>query len=396
MDKLLNNLGTADDYIVAVDWPWYYDGQTIKVKASWANIWAVTVTIVWKPTVALVDSTWAALTAWAISTDQVLELTYVWWEFQVSLWGGGWVVTPIASTAQVWSLRSSALDETWLSVTYGNWLFVAVSADNSSYWVMTSTNWVNWTPRNSSESAMWYSVTYWNWKFVAVWEWPMWAWRAMYSTDWVLWEISSATIQACSEVCYGNWLFVAVWQWWEVMTSPDWITWTSRPTWIANKWLQWITYWNWLFVAVWWVGAWSETIITSPDWITWTARNGANNTYLMSVTYGNWKFVAVWLTWVENRRWAVSTDWITWTATDLIDNWAEWRSVTYWNWLFVAVSSNAYLTLGNHAITSTDWINWTPCSSTLPNSWNSVCYGNGRFVSVSVTWTWNRVALSFI
>ena len=57
---------------------------------------------------------------------------------------------------------------------------------------------------------------------------------------------------------------------------------------------------------------------------------------------------------------------------------ANWQSVTYGNGKFVAVASDS-----NIAAYSTDGINWT--QSTLPTSanWQSVTYGNGKFVAVA-------------
>ena len=57
---------------------------------------------------------------------------------------------------------------------------------------------------------------------------------------------------------------------------------------------------------------------------------------------------------------------------------ADWQSVCYGNGKFVAVASNS-----NTAAYSTDGINWT--QTTLPDSifWYSLCYGNGKFVAVA-------------
>ena len=56
---------------------------------------------------------------------------------------------------------------------------------------------------------------------------------------------------------------------------------------------------------------------------------------------------------------------------------ANWNSVTYGNGKFVAVASSS-----NKAAYSTDGITWT--AATLPslNYWNSVTYGNGKFVAI--------------
>ena len=66
-----------------------------------------------------------------------------------------------------------------------------------------------------------------------------------------------------------------------------------------------------------------------------------------------------------------------WTASTLLSS-ASWQSVTYGDGKFVAVASSS-----NKAAYSTDGINWT--ASTLPSSasWQSVTYGDGKFVAVT-------------
>jgi hypothetical protein len=109
-----------------------------------------------------------------------------------------------------WSSRTSAADNQWASVTYGNGLFVAVAYTGTGNRVMTSPDGITWSSRTSAADNQWTSVTYGNGLFVAV--------------------SNSGT---------GN----------RVMTSPDGITWTSRTSAADNDWWG-VTYGNGLFVAV--------------------------------------------------------------------------------------------------------------------------------------------------
>ena len=106
--------------------------------------------------------------------------------------------------------RTSAADNAWTSVTYGNGLFVAVANTGTGNRVMTSPDGINWTARTSAADNDWYSVTYGNGLFVGV--------------------ASSGT---------GN----------RVMTSPDGISWSTRDSGADNSWLG-VTYFNNLFIAV--------------------------------------------------------------------------------------------------------------------------------------------------
>jgi hypothetical protein len=68
-----------------------------------------------------------------------------------------------------WTLRTSAADNSWLSVTYGNGLFVAVASGGSTGdRVMTSPDGTTCTSRTSAANNSWNSVTYGNGLFVAV------------------------------------------------------------------------------------------------------------------------------------------------------------------------------------------------------------------------------------
>ena len=74
----------------------------------------------------------------------------------------------IEQTANNWSIITSAADNNWFSVTYWNWLFVAVAISWTGNRVMTSPDGITWTIRTSAADNNWLSVTYWNWLFVAV------------------------------------------------------------------------------------------------------------------------------------------------------------------------------------------------------------------------------------
>jgi len=109
-----------------------------------------------------------------------------------------------------WTSRTSAADNSWNSVTYGNGLFVAVSSTGIGNRVMTSPDGITWTSKTSAADNIWRAVTYGNGLFVAV-----------------------------AQTGNGN----------RVMTSFDGITWTARTSAADNQWYS-VTYGNGLFVAV--------------------------------------------------------------------------------------------------------------------------------------------------
>jgi hypothetical protein len=64
--------------------------------------------------------------------------------------------------------RTSAADNLWRSVAYGNGLFVAVSVTGTGNRVMTSPDGITWTIRTSAADNPWQSVAYGDGLWVAV------------------------------------------------------------------------------------------------------------------------------------------------------------------------------------------------------------------------------------
>ena len=67
-----------------------------------------------------------------------------------------------------WELRSSAVDNNWNQVTYGNGVFVAISNSGTGNRVMTSPDGITWTLRTTPADNNWIDITYGNGVFVAV------------------------------------------------------------------------------------------------------------------------------------------------------------------------------------------------------------------------------------
>ncbi|MFZ4456954.1 MAG: T9SS type A sorting domain-containing protein [Bacteroidales bacterium] len=295
--------------------------------------------------------------------------------------------TSIFAQAQTsWTLRTSAADNAWTGLTYGNGLFVAVASFGTGNRVMTSPDGITWTIRTSAVDNDWSSITYGNGLFVAVARSGT-SKRVMTSPDGITWTARTSPIYQWTSVTYGNGLFVAVSEDGfgnKVMTSPDGITWTARTSAADNAWNS-VTFGNGLFVAVAADGV-GNRVMTSPDGITWTIRTSAADNVWTSVTYGNGLFVAVSRSGNGNRV-MTSPDGIVWTSKTSASDYL-WTSVTYGNGLFVAVSIDG---TGNRSMTSPDGITWTSKTTPADDSWNCVTYGNGLFVSISNTFFGNKV-----
>lgn len=287
-----------------------------------------------------------------------------------------------AQVGITWTSRTSAGDNFWVTVTYGNGLYVAVSGSAGA--VMTSPDGITWTLRSAPTNA-WQSVTYGAGLFVAV------ANngtnnRVMTSPDGITW--TSRTTPADNfwqGVTFANGLFVAVagsGTGNRVMTSPNGITWTIRSSAADNQWSD-VTYGNGLFVAVAQTGT-NNRVMTSPNGTTWTIRTSAANNFWNAVTYGNGVFSAV-----SSAGAMTSTDGIAWTIRTTPTG--SWSSVVYGLGLFVATDGSGS-TLS--VMTSPNGTTWTQRTAASANQWNGLTYGNGVFVAVAGTGTGNRVMTS--
>ena len=299
-------------------------------------------------------------------------------------------VATIALPGINWTLRTSAANNIWGSVAYGNGLWVAVAQSGTGNRVMTSPDGITWTLRTSAADNGWSSVAYGNGLWVAV-SYDGTENRVMTSPDGITWTIrTSAADNGWFSVAYGNGLWVAVsydGTGNRVMTSDNGINWTIRTSAANNEWYS-VAYGNGLWVAVAATGS-GNRVMTSDNGIDWTPRTSAADNAWTSVAYGNGLWVAVAHSGTGDRV-MTSPDGIIWTLrTSAADN--GWSSVAYGNGLWVAVS---YDGTENRVMTSPDGITWTIRTSAADNGWSSVAYGNGLWVAVSYDGTGNRVMTS--
>lgn len=303
------------------------------------------------------------------------------WAWDDTEW---WAAAPIQAPPVArggWTSQTSAANNNWQSVAYGNNLFVAVANSGLGNRVMTSPDGITWTLLSLTPDDAWGGIAYANNLFVAT------AGSAIISSpDGITWTRVTVPPRSWTGIAYGNntWVTTAAsgTTTEQVLTSSDAITWVVQQASAASVWRG-LTYGNGLFVAV--GSAPAGQVMTSPDGITWTARTSAAINTWTSVVYANGLFVAVASSGTGNRV-MTSPDGIDWTsrATPADNNWS---SVTYGNGLFVAVAN-----LGtNRVMTSPDGINWTLRTSAIDINWTSVIYGRGTFVAVAASGTGNRV-----
>jgi len=312
-----------------------------------------------------------------------------------------------------WTIRTSAVDNNWSSITYGVpssgiytgvGLFVAVSTSGTGNRVMTSPDGITWTIRTSAADNSWRSVTYGNGLFVAV-SGSATSTDVMTSPDGITWTTRTPSVNNdWSAITYGNGLFVVVSNTGlgsgnRVMTSSDGITWTTRTTPADNNWWG-VVYGipstgpfsgKGLFVAVSNTGTLNR-VMTSPDGFTWTLRVTPIDIGFRSVAFGNGYFVATGESGPTGMRAMISTDGINFIAKTTPEQ--NFNNVTYGTpssglytgqGIFVGVSITG---TGNRVMTANFIDTYTTNSlaignGAVANGNNSVAIGAGAIASGS-------------
>ncbi|MFD2117244.1 hypothetical protein ACFSTH_13205 [Paenibacillus yanchengensis] len=361
-----------------------------------------------------------------------------------------------------WTLRqvpSEAADNHWYSVTYGNGLFVVTASLGDSNKVLTSPNGITWTTRQAaSDSIQWLSIVYGNNLFVS----SSSNSNIMTSPDgitWTLRRVPSGFSTSAIRLSYGKGMYIGIsgHSLNKFTYSYDGIVWFIGQVVEADGW-QSVTYANGLFVAVadsgtgnrvmtatiqgsafgnatpndvlldstfsngeelglvgrrkfevfdvrniasrhsvadiYWrsviygndrfVAVGVKKVMSSTDGVTWTEQQPAPSYYTnwYAITYGNGLFVAVGMSGTFDReRVMTSPDGVNWSIQLAPMGDTSWIDVTYGNGLFVAIASS-YTDLQS-VMTSSDGVNWYLRTGASEATWNSIVYGNGMFVAVS-------------
>jgi len=309
--------------------------------------------------------------------------------------------TPVFDPTTVeWTIQVSAANYNWVDITHAASLFVAVAAHGSvglGAHAMTSPDGITWTIRTTptgTTSDYWYGVTYGASVFVAVSGGNDGLNGVMTSPDGITWTGRTAVgANLYRAVAFGNSVFVAVASGAaageSVMTSATGTSgWTLRstPT-TGGDWAD-VVYGAGLFVAVAGSGGSGTAnyeVMTSPDGITWTLRATPAGKYWQSVTFGNSKFVAVEAYPGSASAVMTSLDGITWTLQDTPAG-HYWLSVTYGAGFFVAVTDD-----GAGSMVSADAETWELAPGANSNWWQAVAVSSDTFAAVATSGTGDRV-----
>ncbi|MGK0240237.1 MAG: hypothetical protein ACI92G_003722, partial [Candidatus Pelagisphaera sp.] len=173
------------------------------------------------------------------------------------------------------------------------------------------------------------------------------------------------------DIIFANDLYVTVGDGLEIMTSPDGITWTLRPTGAPieglGEGLLNIRYFNGLFV----VGGKQNTILTSPDGITWTHQPFTeDSSWFFDSWYngGTYYFPGR-----QGKLWTTA-DWAAWTEIKLDSN-SDIYNIVNAEGLTVVTGRNGNL------FTSPNLTDWTNRKTGFDQNFSGIAHGSGMFVA---------------
>jgi hypothetical protein len=252
------------------------------------------------------------------------------------------------------------------------------------------------------------------------------------SVDGITWTTTATTSQYLTAIIYANGKFIAVGFKYistilnsSILVSTDGVSWTEYNPAVYIG-LEAITFGNGKYVAVGQgtVGFAENNVITSTDGINWTLSVQSGLYGLQSIAYGNGKYVAVsslltagvnqifyssnGITWNQqaftyanefiffhNNKFTVgnaySTDGINWISTPSIGA-LKPRGITFGNGIYVAVGTPPN---NNQIAISTDAISWEIFEAPTYKVWNTISFGNNRFVALAQANT-NNIMISYV
>jgi hypothetical protein len=290
------------------------------------------------------------------------------------------------NSLEQWYLKSIPFS-TYNSCIYENGKFYAVSIDSG--FIRVSTDGITWTTISTTSSAL-FDIIYADNKFVAV------GFKLLsgnydtsvqVSTDGLTWtEYNPSTNVFLTSITYGNGKFVAVGDGEggfpenTVITSTDAINWTLSVT-SGVYGLRKIAYGNGIFVAVSsLISGGNNKIFYSSDGITWNNQTFIYNN--KTILFADNKFT------VGD---AYSTDGINWTAATFTGTLRP-NGLVYGNGIYVGVG----IFESEDAIAiSTNAINWDTIAGPLIASWQTVTFGDNKFISLRVGST-NNLMISYL
>lgn len=272
------------------------------------------------------------------------------------------------------------------NMAYGNGMYVIVGGSST---IASSTNGVTWSGfgNNLSEDVTYNAVTYGNGKFIA----------AANTGVLRMAIINLKKERPTKDVNYKKGAIVIPTKEKKIYTIMDDKTWSVYSMTAVDH-LPPIT--TMKFLNNMFVGLAYDTIFKSHDGVTWEARQENFDSFDLTTTftpldiaYGNDTFVAI----GSGGRTRVLTSYdnaVTWHPMSAVQS-NSWNSIAFGRGSFVSVSPDGSdrIMITSHGVSSTGSYGWSAVTAPEQNSWASIAYGNDKFVAVAPDGA-NRVMIS--
>lgn len=248
-----------------------------------------------------------------------------------------------------WTGVTLPLSENWTSIAYGSGQFVIIAANTSN--MLFSSDGITWRAGRMPNDAMWSSVTCGDDCFIAV---ATGTSRYAYSYSGSSWSFDDFPITAeWSDVTYDGNRFIVTAMYNSVVLSGFTYNWTENLN-NANSYslTKVASNENGLSVAI--GSQYGGEVCRSSDGYTWNSIS-VNAEMMADIAYGNGKFVIV----GSGNKALYSSDGQTWRQTTLPDS-LSWNTVVYGDGKFVAIASMSVT-----SAISYDGINWTVSESSI-------------------------------
>lgn len=211
--------------------------------------------------------------------------------------------------------------------------------------------------------------------------------------NWTAISLPSTATSPMQTIAYGNGKFVCFddSNTQVPFYSSDGINWTksSLPILSSDRYFSSVVvrYCHDRFIAVGRSGGSYGVLFYSLDGVTWSRVGLSYDVWTFSPCYGNGKYVIMGSGW----RFFYSTDGVHWTADTMPGQNTENWYVTFGNGRFVALRNVSSSQGGAQAAYSEDGENWNTVTLPVSAGWNSITFGNGKFVITD--WTDHRYVL---
>jgi hypothetical protein len=214
-------------------------------------------------------------------------------------------------------------------------------------------------------------IAYGNGRFVATFN------GIAYSDNGINWNVLPNIGFSIELVAFGNGRFVGVSNGY-IAYSNNGINWNVVQIPIIDGFWMGLTYGNGRFVAIGTTNNNLGKVMYSDDGVNWIQSTIIYSNF-RGIAYGNGRFVAVGS---DANFYTYSNDGIIWSKGNYSAN-DNPDHITYGNGRFVAISRETIFGDVTSSAYSNDGITWV--NSSIPNQrWNSIKYGDGKFVAISI------------